>query len=336
MELEAIQPTEARDMFLSEKKNEVAEATWKGYHYRLKHFVRWCEQNNIDNMNNLTGRSIHEYRVWRRDDGNLKKVSLRNQLVALRVLLKFCEKINAVKEGLHDKVLLPNLSNDEDVNEVKIEPEQADRILRYLEKFEYASRRHSIFRLLWHTGMRMGSLHSLDLDDYHAEDGFVEVRHRPETGTCLKNGTSGERPVALDTETCEVLDDYIEHRREDVMDDYGREPLFTSEYGRYCKTNIRRVSYQVTRPCFGDGDCPHDRDIDTCEGTNDNKPYECPSSLSPHRIRRGSITYFRLKDVPEEVVSDRCNVSRDVLEKHYDARTESEKLEQRRGYLENL
>ncbi|MCX2819898.1 tyrosine-type recombinase/integrase [Haladaptatus sp. F3-133] len=336
MEPEAIEPTEARDMFLSEKKNEVAEATWEGYHYRLKHFVRWCEQNDIENLNNLTGRSIHRYRVWRREDGDLKKVSLRNQLVALRVFLKFCEKIDGVEQGLHDKVLLPKLSDGEDVNDVKIEAEKAEKIIGHLEKFEYASRRHTIFQVLWHTGMRMGALHSLDVSDYNSGEEYIEVQHRPETGTSLKNGANGERPVALSPKTCQILDDYVEHRRHEATDNHGRNPLFTSEQGRYDKSNIRQVTYQLTRPCFFGEDCPHNRDMDECEGTTNSKAYECPSSMSPHRIRRGSITHFRLKDVPEEVVSDRCNVSRDVLEKHYDARTESEKLEQRRKYLNNV
>jgi hypothetical protein len=35
-------------------------------------------------------------------------------------------------------------------------------------------------------------------------------------------------------------------------------------------------------------------------------------------------------------VGDRMNVSRDVLDKHYDKRSAEVKLEQRRGYLDNI
>jgi len=62
----------------------------------------------------------------------------------------------------------------------------------------------------------------------------------------------------------------------------------------------------------------------------------CPSSVSPHAIRRGSITYHLTEDVPEKMVGDRMNVSLDVLEKHYDRRTEEEKASQRRDYLGNI
>jgi hypothetical protein len=40
--------------------------------------------------------------------------------------------------------------------------------------------------------------------------------------------------------------------------------------------------------------------------------------------------------VPVEVIGDRMNVSRDILDKHYDERSEEMKLEQRRGYLDNI
>jgi hypothetical protein len=40
--------------------------------------------------------------------------------------------------------------------------------------------------------------------------------------------------------------------------------------------------------------------------------------------------------LPRAVVSDRANVSEEVLDKHYDQRSEKEKMEQRREYLDDL
>jgi hypothetical protein len=41
-------------------------------------------------------------------------------------------------------------------------------------------------------------------------------------------------------------------------------------------------------------------------------------------------------DVPKEVVSDRANVTAGILDEHYDRRSQHEKMEQRREYLNNI
>jgi hypothetical protein len=44
----------------------------------------------------------------------------------------------------------------------------------------------------------------------------LEVCHRPETGTPIKNKFEGERFIALNDETCAVLDAWLEKRRPDT------------------------------------------------------------------------------------------------------------------------
>lgn len=73
-----------------------------------------------------------------------------------------------------------------------------------------------------------------------------------------------------------------------------------------------------------------------CEARPRNHSSKCPDSLNPHAIRRGSITHSLNNDMPDKVVSDRANVSPEVIEQYYDRRSEREKMEQRRDYLDNL
>ncbi|POG54857.1 tyrosine-type recombinase/integrase [Haloferax marisrubri] len=337
--LEPIDPPTAVEMYLQEREPEVSEATLKAHRYRLNHLIRWCEAvEEIDNLNNLTGRKLHHYRLWRREDGDLSNVTVKTQMDTVRVFIRFCERIDAVRPNLSESVVSPSLSDGENQRETILTSEAATEILNRLERFEYASFNHTLLILLWRTGMRLGAARGLDIQDYDAPRMRLKLQHRPEHDTPLKNGRDGERLIALRPDTCEVLSDWVEHRRRDVTDEYGRDPLFTTAQGRASRTTIRETVYRLTRPCEYTGECPHGREIESCEAMNTRRKAasKCPSSVSPHDVRRGSITHFLSRDVPEKVVSDRMNVGQQVLSKHYDQRTEEQKVEQRRGYLNNI
>jgi site-specific recombinase XerD len=335
--LDPLSPREALEWYLESREQEVTESTLKAHQYRLSHFVRWCEQvENVANINNLSGRDLSKYKLWRRKDGDLNNVTLVTQLSTLRVFIRWCESIDAVQEGVSEKILLPSLSKNEDRRTAMLDADRAGELIEYLRQFEFATRTHALVEIFWHTGMRIGAVHSLDLQDYNREERYLRLQHRPDQGTRLKNGESGERFVSLSDDVCDVLDAYIEVHRHEKTDDYGRDPLLTSKHGRPNKSSLRDSIYRCSRPCTYAQPCPHDRDPETCEAMNRNKASKCPSSVSPHAIRRGSITHHLSQDVPEQVVSDRMNVSLDVLEKHYDRRGEREKAEQRREYLSNI
>ncbi|MFB6198795.1 MAG: tyrosine-type recombinase/integrase [Halobacteriaceae archaeon] len=336
MSLEPIDPETALELYLADKQNELAEASLTGKKYRLQHFVRWCHEQGIENLNNLTGRQLHEYRLWRRDDGDLNKVSEKTQMDTLRVFVRWLEAVDGVEQDLSQKVLSPAITPDENSRDVMMDSEQASSVLSHLEKFEYAEVHHVALTLMWHTMMRTGGVHALDVNDYNADEQYVEVRHRPESGTPIKNKGEGERLVALSDNICDLLDDWIANKRPDVTDEHGREPLLASRYGRLHKTTIRTYVYKWTRPCKYGEDCPHDRNLESCEGTSEHSASKCPTSVSPHAIRRGSITHSLNNEMPDKIVSDRANVSPRVIEQHYDRRTEREKMEQRRDYLDNL
>lgn len=335
MDLTPTAPAEAVELYLKHREGDAAKSTVQNHRYRLKHFLRWCEETGFEEMNEMTGRKAHEYKQWRRENNDLKPITLAQQLRTFRKFLRFCESVDAVHSGIDEKVLIPEVDDHEARSEM-IDPDTADAILDYLEKYEYATLRHSLFYLFWHTGLRTGSVYALDVDDYDPGDQILQVRHRPGSGTPLKNKEAGERNLNLKSDVCRVLDDYIKRHRPDVTDEHGRSPLFSTPRGRAAKSNIQANIYAVTRPCVYYGNCPHDRAPTDCESTAYDQASSCPSSVSPHPIRRSAITYHLNRDWPKELASERMNVSTDVLDKHYDGRTLEEQRNRREKFLGNL
>jgi len=332
-QLEPIAPAEAIELYFSHRRTDLAEKTLQNQRYRLDSFREWCQAEGLENLNNLTGRDIHRFRSARLNDG-INKVTLSGVLQTLRMFLEFAAAISAVPEGMRERVQLPNTDPEEEASDEILEADRAREILDYLEKFRYASREHVIMSIIWHTGCRLGTLRAMDISDVDFEARCIDVRHRPETGSPLKNRLAAERSIAIGEYYCDVIRDYIKHNRPSVTDDHGRAPLIASKHGRLSETAIRSDVYQITRPCVIGG-CPHDRDPETCEAVvNYSQASKCPSSRSPHPVRRGSITKHLRDGTPQEIISERSNATKETLELHYDERSEREKMELRRDHIE--
>jgi site-specific recombinase XerD len=331
-ELEPIDPRTAKEMYLDSRRHEVADSTLQAHNYRLKQFVQWCEAEDIENLNEFSGRDIHRFRVKRREEDGLATATMKGQLATLRMFMRFCASIDAVEPGLDEKILLPT-TTEADARDEMLSPDRAQHILEYLNKYKYATLGHALFEVLWHTGLRIGAARGLDVRDFHTEGQYLELVHRPGEGTTLKNREKGERLVGLNDRVTQVLEDWLEVNHPGVTDEYDRNPLFATSRDRVSRNRGRTIAYQYTRPCIYGEQCPHDRDPTTCEAVPTSRAHKCPSSLSPHPLRRGAITYHLQEDTPERVVSDRMDVGLDVLERHYDQRSPEEKLRQRREYL---
>lgn len=359
--LEPIEPHEAVEMWLDHQRSNRADSTIQSYGYRLTPFVEWCDGEGIENLNDLSSRDVFRYESARRAE-DLAMSTLNNQIGTLKQFLAFCERIQAVEEDLPLRIEVPTSDEfREMVNETKLTTARADKILATLGRYEYASRRHAMFLLMWHTGCRIGGVRALDLDDlYFGEDDlerlrhrddvdeavlevvelpFVFSQHRPDTEppTPLKNKHQGARPVALDGEVADVLSDYVRVNRVSREDPSGRRPLFTTEQGgsaRVSGSSIRREIYIVTQPCRYD-ECPHDRDPDDCEAREHGLEARCPSSRSPHPIRTGRITDLRDQDWPPEVVGERVDATPETIRLHYDLPDKIRRMQSRRKYLED-
>jgi site-specific recombinase XerD len=326
-DLEPLDPETGAELFLEHKSTDCTDSTVQNHRYRLKHFIAWCDEEGINNLNDLSGRDLQRYRLWLADGEEINPMTMKNMMSGFRVFLKWAGSVEAVTESLYTKLMIPRVRRSQQSSEDILESELAEGLLAHLSQHEYASMEHVLLSLFWETGMRLGAAHSIDLSDVDFDDERIQLLHRPDLGTTLKNGKSGERLVAISSELAEMLEDHVDIIRLNITDDHDREPLLTTAQGRMTRGTIRRKIYQITAPCYRDKHCPD------CQQGTDRK---CPESVGTHAIRRGSITHYLTEDVPVEIVSDRMDVSRKVLDKHYDKRSEEVKLEQRRGYLDEI
>lgn len=321
---------EAVEMFLDDRRTDGAtDHTLESYELRLRQFREWCEEEQIDEMAELDGWSLEQFKRARAADG-LAASSLKGQMMAVLQLVKFCARIEVVTNDLVDRVPIPTVSKQEESDDTRLTTEEATRLLEAArdDMGRFGTPQHTILEVLWHTGARLGGVRGLDLSDFSADEGYLRFRHRESTP--LKNGLDGERYVVIGEPVIEALETYVARERYDKRDEEGREPLFAARQGRPSATTLRAYCYQSTQPCTY-GPCPHGVDDPrTCDYRQRNHSSKCPSSRSPHQVRTGSITWQINRGLPLEVVSERVNASPSVIERFYDKATEREKMKERR------
>lgn len=331
--IHSMTPREAKNRFIHHHESEYSKSTLQAYGYSLERFICWLEDHRITDMGEMTGRLVSDFAMYRRQ--SVKPATLKTDLDRVRRLLQFCESIEAVPEGVANKIISPQLAGEDEARTERVTEQQAEALLEFLERFEFGKRRHLIFYLVWHTGFRSGTLRALDVEDFmYGPDGpELHVVHRPQTGTPLKNKEKGERIISLNAEATEIIETWLEYHRPQVTDEREREPLVATPHGRISKGALQRNFYVMTRPCWYSNECPHDADISTCEAQSHHGASKCPSSKSPHAGRRGAIQRFLNNDADLEDVSGRANVSREVLKKHYDTGDQRELQRRRRRSL---
>lgn len=337
-------PKEAVDKYFESRDFESEATSYTQSSSLYNFFVPWCESRGIKNVNDLDGDLLSDYRVWRRDESSdevdkLSPKTEESQQKILSTFIKHCETFSAVRPNLHNLVFIPDLDDEDEVREVILNPERAKKTLDWLEKYEYASADHAIFTLFASAGLRVGAINSLDLTDVRGGDNgpFLNLEHRPSTGTSLKNGKKSDRHVAID-DVHEVITDFMTDRRpSDITDDHGREPLFATKHGRMAKSTIRQSVYAWTRPCKLGEDCPVGKDPEDCRGAQRrNWASQCEESVSCHPVRKGYITAELNAQVPRFLLSERCDVSEKIIDKHYDLRTAEEKMAARKSVIDSL
>lgn len=327
---------DAVERWLDSLRSQRSEQTISTYWYRLKLFVEWAEdEDHIETMQDIDGWDLDSYETHRRSitpNAN----TLKNELTTLKSFLEYCQRIEIVDGDLAEKIDPPKVPKAAQSSNIKLAAEDATALLEFYrdDPGMFGSRQHALLELLWHTAARIGEIRGLDVGDMHEvpEEGehYIAFRNRPESGTRIKKGDDGERPVLISEAVHDAIEHYKSQYRQDVTDEYGRAPLITSSQGRPAKTTLRQWCYKATIPCHH-SPCPHGNEKPTCEYTEYNKTSGCPSSRSPHQIRTGAITWMRDSGLSEEVVAGRVNASVETIREHYDKQDPVEEMWNRRA-----
>ncbi len=328
-DLTPISPEEAVSWYLRRRRNELAESSLYTHRSSLRHFTRWADRVGLDNLNDLDGRMLQRYLTWRIEEAptsvdQLAPKSEKTQIDITRKFVEYCASIDAVPHGLHEKILPFRVKEADEVRDEMLEMDRIEEILTHLETYHYASRDHIIWMLLAESGARVGALQSLDIDDFIPENRALRFQYRPEAGTSLKNDRSSERFVKLIRDgTVDAVQDYIDAQRIEITDAYNRRPLLSTKSGRISTSTIRKTVYRWSCPRSLGQECDHEDQMTISNA------WRCSNNACPHMIRSGVITHFLREDVPVNFVSDRCDVSPEVIKIHYDGRTEKERMEVR-------
>jgi site-specific recombinase XerD len=321
-------------MFLDMKRGEIKDSSLRDYEVAIRLFCEYIEDQGVTYLYEIDGFLLEQYKAERKK--TVKQITVHNHWKKLRVFIRYVESINGIERGLAAVMTIPSVSRTDEVNDEFIDPDLNDAIQNYYEQVETASRGHAAYTLMWHTGCRVSGIVSLDVDDLQYDEEsdvhYINFRDREDEGTPLKNGEKSERAVAIhDQDVLKIVQAYLNYQRRPQTDDHGREPMFTTTHGRGNRDLHYKAVKKVTRPCrlFGDG-CPVDKNPETCDAAQYvSKAHECPPSYSTHPIRKGSITYQLAIGYPKPDLSERCDVTVPVLEKHYDKRTEKIKMQVR-------
>jgi len=149
-DIDPTKPQGAVNMYFRSCRDELRGKTCRKRKTCLDAFVRWCDEDDLDNLNKLTECDIQGFCEWRKNgDGDnyseVKNITLRSNLATLRVFLEYAANIDAVEKGMRERFMLPDVGKE--AKDSNVPKERVRDALDKLERFEYASRGHVIIAL---------------------------------------------------------------------------------------------------------------------------------------------------------------------------------------------
>lgn len=319
----------AVELFIARNRPNWKGETSRTYRKSLATFEEFAADEGLDTLSDLEQWKLGGFQDWLLHS-DFAQVTVQSKQKQSRRWLKWLGEQGYIGNNIYKGISPLELDQKEQTSSDVMRAETIRRFLMFFRNSVKwrATRGHALLEVIGHTGARRSCIRALDLDDYDPNKGTLLFLNRSEKGTRLKQGDSHQRKVVLSEEPNEVLHEYIKRERYKRHDDTGRQPLFTSMRGRPTKSTITNWLYEVTLPC-NIQECPHSRQRHTCQWTAQQKACQCPSSTSPHPIRRGSITWQLNLGSSIEKVAKRAGTTPSVIRRYYDQPNFDEDLRRR-------
>lgn len=327
---EMVPLSELYNRYLSRRQNR-SPATLSQYKRTLPYFIEFADKNGVQRSNGITVALVDSFVDELREEFD-SDATIHTYTKNVRGWFRWLSKRGLCPEEVCNILSKDELGLTPTARDEALPSEEAVQVLGKLRKQRRGSRIHALLELLWNGGLRIGGVHSLDVKDFRPDENELRIRHRPETGTRLKNGTEdsdtsgdGERNIVLRNQASDAIELYVATGRPESTDEYGREPLFPTSQGRAARSTLRRWIYQGTSCRWAPKECGEE----TCDGDCDPDSNVCSYSYYPHAIRRGAIVHHLSGGLRPDLASERFDVSVTVIRRHYDPRTKRRRKEDR-------
>lgn len=193
------------------KNNDHSPNTIKSYELDLNQFVTWIE-NIIPKacMADIGTLTLQQYRNHLERHGNQKtnkglSASTINRMIqSLRKFLNWAYKKNLIERDPSQDLKLKTLQKN--FSPKALDKAEIHKMLTLAGRGNSSQRNYALFQLLLQTGLRIGEVENLKLEDIYLYDRSGEIR--------VKDGKGRkERAVPLNSSVRKALKDYLQERK---------------------------------------------------------------------------------------------------------------------------
>lgn len=225
------------DRFLTYLWSEagLAENTLSAYRVDLQVFAAFCQAHELT-FRALTPQDVQAFLIQLREKDGLALSSIARRLVTVKTFCRHASEqgwldqdvasfIEAPKKWQH----LPHVLNPQQVDALLTMPDDGDPL---------AARDRAILELFYASGLRVGELVGLRLEDVHLDVGYLR---------CMGKGRR-ERIVPVGSRAIGAVRTYLQLLRPQLLENRSTDKLFLSRTGRGMdRTNCWRLVVKYAR-----------------------------------------------------------------------------------------